>query len=509
MLPTIILSLGNFFEFLPEIYLIIIVSLLLLFISFFILPIEPKNIKEELYFFFYDIIFCLSILIFFFFYLAYPEQISSKFLFHMAILIDYFSTSISLIILLLSILTFFLSFEFWKHSPIFLFEYPLLLMFAVLLLILLISSFNFISLYIILEGLSLVIYVLIVLSNVNYNSVISSLKYFCIGAIASGALLFGIVIFFAFFGSVNFLTIFWKIFFLSSIINFPFILYFSVFLICFGFLVKLGAFPGHFWVADVYNGCSASFLFFLLIVVKLVLILLFARILFFLFFYLFFIWYFILLFSGMGSIFFGALGALIQKKIKRFLAYTSINQVGFILLGFTGGSLNALYISFIYLFFYLCAIIIFFIVYLTVFLQFGRRLISLFDFNGLSTTSLIISIFLTISLFSMAGIPPLGGFIAKFWLLSLIFFSGHYFIGTFALLISVISSVYYLRILKCVWISFSTDKLALYFYHSNTFIIYLILFFLSSFLINWFFLSSTVFSFLLKLSCYCMCPLIF
>lgn len=507
MLPTIILSLGNFFEFLPEIYFIIIVSLFLLFISFFILPVDQKNIKEELYFFFYDIIFCLTVLIFFFYFLHTSDLTSSKFLFHMAVLIDYFSTSMKFIIILLSILTFFLSFEFWKHSPIFLFEYPLLLVFSVLLLILLISSFNFISLFVILEGLSLVIYVLIVLSNVNYNSVISSLKYFCIGAIASGALLFGIVIFFVFFGSVNFLTIFWKIFFFSSMVNFPFILYFGVFLICFGFLTKLGAFPGHFWVADVYNGCSSSFLFFLLVVVKLVLIVLFARILFFLFFYLFFIWYFILLFSGVGSVFFGALGALIQKKIKRFLAYTSINQVGFVLLGFTGGSLNALYISFIYLFFYLCAIIIFFIIYLTVFLQFGRRLISLFDFNGLSNTSFVISIFLTISLFSMAGIPPLGGFISKFWLLSLLFFSGNYFIGIFSLLISVISSVYYLRILKCIWLSFS--GLSLYFYHSNIFIIYLILVLLSFFLINWFFFGQTIFSFLLKFSCYCMCPLIF
>lgn len=112
MLPTIILSLGNFFEFLPEIYFIIIVSLFLLFISFFILPVDQKNIKEELYFFFYDIIFCLTVLIFFFYFLHTSDLTSSKFLFHMAVLIDYFSTSMKFIIILLSILTFFLSFEF-------------------------------------------------------------------------------------------------------------------------------------------------------------------------------------------------------------------------------------------------------------------------------------------------------------------------------------------------------------------------------------------------------------
>ena len=121
-----------------------------------------------------------------------------------------------------------------------------------------------------------------------------------------------------------------------------------------------------------------------------------------------------MLFSGLGSIIFGALGALVQKKIKRFLAYTSINQVGYVLLGFTGGSLNALYISLIYLFFYIIALILFFIVYLTTFLSTGRRLISLFDFSGLAKNSFLISICLSISIFSMAGLPPLGGFISKF-----------------------------------------------------------------------------------------------
>ncbi len=264
------------------------------------------------------------------------------------------------------------------------------------------------------EGISLISYVLIVLSNVNYNAVISSLKYFCVGSIASGCLLFGIVLLYILFGSVNFLSIFWKIFFLSTTNFFSFTLYFSVLLICFGFIVKLGAFPGHFWVADVYNGCSASLLFFFLLVVKLVLVIVFARILFFLFFNLFFIWYFLLLFSGFGSIIFGALGALAQKKLKRFLAFTSVNQIGYVLLGFSAGTFNALYISFIYLFFYIVAMLIFFFIYLNTFLSSGRRLVSLFDFNGLNNSSFFFAVVLTISLLSMAGIPPLAGFISKF-----------------------------------------------------------------------------------------------
>jgi NADH-quinone oxidoreductase subunit N len=161
--------------------------------------------------------------------------------------------------------------------------------------------------------------------------------------------------------------------------------------------------------------------------------------------------------AAVGSIVYGALGALVQTKVKRLIGYTSINQMGFLLLGVGCGTLDGLAASFFYLFFYIIMSFCFFSVILYIQdIKTKKELLYINQLNFLGANHRFLAIFLALLLFSMAGIPPLAGFFGKFFLFLAVFQTGNFIVSIFVLITNVISVFYYLRLIKCMF--FEADK---------------------------------------------------
>jgi NADH-quinone oxidoreductase subunit N len=329
-------------------------------------------------------------------------------------------------------------------------EFPLIIGFALFFMFLLISSFNLFGAYVSLEGITFSLYILAGMNYNSQNSLEAGMKYFCLGALSSGFLLFGIALTFIMtktldFGELRFLF--------EGIEELPLLLSFALIFIFFGFWFKLSIFPCHAWTPDVYEGVLTPVTFFFATVVKLSVFAFFARVLFFLLGskgFLFF-WQPFFLFVAVGSIVFGALGALLQTKIKRFIGYTAINQMGYLLIGVSSGDFFGLQASFLYLFFYLIMGISFFSVLLYITDSNGKEILFINQLHHFGVQHRNLSIILALVLFSMAGIPPLAGFFGKFFLFFSAFKAGNHSIVFLGLVMNVISAFYYLRIIKCLF----------------------------------------------------------
>jgi NADH-quinone oxidoreductase subunit N len=204
----------------------------------------------------------------------------------------------------------------------------------------------------------------------------------------------------------------------------------------------------------VYEGVLTPVTIFLATVVKLSVFAFFVRVLFFLLganLFLFF-WQPFFLSSAAASIVIGAFGALRQTKIKRFIGYTSINQMGYLMIGVSSGELLGLEASFLYLYFYVLMSFSFFVMlmYMTDPLT-GKDILFLNQLGGLGKKNLGIATTLALVLFSMAGVPPLAGFFGKFFLLFSAFRAGNHSLVVVGLVANVVSTFYYLRLVKCLF----------------------------------------------------------
>jgi NADH-quinone oxidoreductase subunit N len=165
-----------------------------------------------------------------------------------------------------------------------------------------------------------------------------------------------------------------------------------------------------------------------------------------------FFWQPFFLFASTGSIVFGACGALVQTKLKRFVGYTAINQMGYLFIGISSGTSLGLQVSFLYLFFYLVMGFGFFSVLLYIKdCRFGKDVVFLNQLRGFSFFHRNVSMLLAVVLLSMAGIPPLAGFFGKFFLFLASFKAGNHSLIVLGLILNVISTFYYLRIVKCMF----------------------------------------------------------
>ena len=394
------------------------------------------------------------------------------------------------------------------------FEYLFLLLFFLLSSFLFISSFDLISMYLSLEGISLTLYILIALNYINNASIEASIKYFFLGIISSSFIIYGISIIYGIFGFTNFLKLkrFFSFIYLKEFLindeykllieffyeNFEFvlridynliILKIALLLILFGFFFKLSAFPCSLWIPDIYEGSQFHIIFFLSTTVKIVIFLFFFRLFFYTFSNLFLIIHPFLLISAFGSIIIGNIGAVLQKKIKRFIAYTSIFQIGFMLLSLSCNTIQSFQSFFIYLLFYFISSILLFGILLHV-----RCFITNSNINTISDLKFFFifntleSIFFSISILSIAGIPPLAGFFSKY--IVLLTFSGNtYFLLTlFLFFFNGVSMFYYIRLLKNIffeiknWFEFFCSN-KLFFFHSYLIEVKLILAFCAIFLV--------------------------
>jgi NADH-quinone oxidoreductase subunit N len=353
----------------------------------------------------------------------------------------------------------------------------------------------------------LTLYVLACLLHQGIISVEAAIKYFSLGAVASGNLLFGVVTLFGLVGSLDFLEIQnW----LGSnfLINSIFEVKFSVTLILFSFFFKISAFPCHVWVADIYEGVWSPITAFFAIVLKACLLLFFIRVLFDVFLNILTVFKPLFIIVSIGSMFVGSFGALKQVRIKRFLAYTSVSQVGFIFLGLSSGNIFGLSASLLYLMLYIIMNVLFFTIFLNIeHVILKKNIIYLSDLYSLSHYTKESGKHLAITILSMAGLPPLGGFIGKLFLYFAIIEGRLDSLLLLSLLISLIGTFYYLNFLRYLFFEKHLE-LKLYYYVKKTNLT-ILLRFCSFILLTFVIFLPYYVDFFLKLSFSCAWPFIY
>lgn len=344
------------------------------------------------------------------------------------------------------------------------FEFIILLLFVTFSLLVLVSSNDFITLYLSLELQSLSIYILVSFKKKLQFSSEAGLKYFILGSLSSSLLLFGISLIYGATGSTNFHDIM-KI---SSInIEFTSIFILGLILLICGLLFKLTAVPFHIWSPDIYEGAPFIIMIFLATIPKLAVFSIFIKILYSIFFNLQFIWQPILLFTAIITILFSSIITLYQKKIKRFFAYSSISHVGYMLAALSTGTILGLQSVFVYLLIYLVTIFLFFGILLSIQNKNNKNLIYLIDFLTFKNNYPIIKIILVLLFFSIAGIPPLMGFFSKFYIFFSLVDTKYYILGVVIVICSTLSTFYYIRIIKILTFE-KNNKPIILLLHQNT-----------------------------------------
>lgn len=332
------------------------------------------------------------------------------------------------------------------------FEKNILFLISLLALMLLVSSNHFITLYLAIELQSLSFYILTGSQKQSIFSIEAALKYFILGSIASGFILFGSSIIYILTGSLNFSTIQLLLLNIDFLKNIPFLLgllYGFTFILA-GILFKIGATPFHFWLPDVYEGAPNNVTTFFAIVPKISFIGLIIHLFFESFYPISFFYTYFFHIIALLSMFIGALSSLKQKKLKRLLAYSSISHVGFIFIGFAANSLNNIPYILFYILIYISMSINLWGSYLGLVIN-NKPIKYLTDLTNLAKENKTLAFIIIISLFSLAGIPPLAGFFSKFFIFMTAIKMNYFNLIFFAIIISVISSFYYLKVIKIIF----------------------------------------------------------
>ena len=346
-----------------------------------------------------------------------------------------------------------------KNENLYRYEYILFVLFAILGSFVLISSNNFLTAFIGLELQSLSLYLMAAFNTKDLNSNEAGIKYFSLGALSSGFLLFGISM--VYFDNGSFIF--------QNFNNFSHISEIGLSLILISLFFKVSAAPFHIWTPDVYEGSPTISTLFFASLPK------FASLIF-----LFRIYHelnlaeirslnYIFQIVCAISLLIGVYGAITQKIIKRLLAFSSINHIGFMLLGIMSYQLMSEGTIFFYLIIYLITTFGIFAIILNLRSADGE-LKKIIDLNGLRFTSRSKAISLLVFLFSLAGIPPFAGFFAKFFILSASINEGLYILSLIAVVSSVIAAFYYLSVIKNMFFNESKIELLLDNNRTSTFI---------------------------------------
>ena len=358
--------------------------------------------------------------------------------------IDALSTFMKFLVLISGILVMLSSSKYLKISKIFKIEYPVLLLSSILGMMIMISSNDLIVFYMGLELQSLALYVLASFNRDNQLSSESGLKYFVLSALSSGLLLYGCSLIYGYSGSTNFLVI------SQNIREVQYGLTLGIVFILVGLAFKISAVPFHMWAPDVYQGSPTSVTVFFAILPKIAAITVFIRFLYIPFINLMDQWQTIIIFLSIASMVFGAVAAIGQKNLKRLMAYSSISHMGFALAGISVGTNEGIQSSIIYISIYILMNLSFFSC-LFMLRKDDKYFENIDDLAGLSKNHPLLSLSLLIVLFSLAGIPPLAGFFAKFYIFLSVIEKEMYFLAIIGLLSTVVAAFYYLRIIKTIY----------------------------------------------------------
>jgi len=338
-----------------------------------------------------------------------------------------------------------------KIFKIFQIEYSILILCSILGMMVMISSNDLIVFYIGLELQSLALYVLASFNRDQIKSSEAGLKYFVLSALSSGLLLYGCSLIYGFSGSTNFITI------SENINSTQFGLTFGIVFILVGLAFKISAVPFHMWAPDVYEGSPTSVTLFFAVVPKIAALTVFIRFLYVPFINMIDQWQIIIIFLSIASMIFGAVAAIGQKNLKRLVAYSSIGHMGFALAGLSSGTNEGIQSSIIYISIYLIMNLGLFSC-LFMMKRNDQYYENIDDLSGLSKNHPLISLSLLIILFSLAGIPPMAGFFAKFYVFSAVIKESMYFLAITGLLSTIISAFYYLRIIKIIYFDPEKEK---------------------------------------------------
>ena len=372
-------------------------------------------------------------------------------LFNGSVVIDYLSSFMKIITLLAAFIVLAISKNYLDNFKISKIEYPILILSSVLGMMVMISSNDLIVFYMGLELQSLALYVLATFNRNNLKSSEAGLKYFVLSALSSGLLLYGCSLIYGFSGSTNFEII------ASQLDSNEYALTLGIVFILVGLAFKISAVPFHMWAPDVYEGSPTTVTLFFTMVPKIAALTVFIRFLYVPFLELIDQWQMILVFLSIASMLFGAIAAIGQKNIKRLIAYSSIGHIGYALAGVASASNDGIQSSVIYLTIYIVMNLGLFSCLLML-RRNDNYYESIDDLSGLSKNHPILSFSLLVILFSLAGIPPLAGFFAKFYIFKAVIEQSMYFLAIVGLLSTVIAAFYYLRIIKIIYFDPEKEK---------------------------------------------------
>ena len=372
-------------------------------------------------------------------------------LFNNSVVIDYMSSLMKIITLLGAFLVLVISPTYLKTFMIYKIEYPVLILSSVLGMMVMISSNDLIVFYMGLELQSLALYVLATFNRDQIKSSEAGLKYFVLSALSSGLLLYGCSLIYGFSGSTNFNVI-------SNQLNTDeYVLTFGIVFILVGLAFKISAVPFHMWAPDVYEGSPTSVTLFFTMVPKIAALTVFVRFLYVPFLNLIDQWQMIIVFLSIASMLFGAIAAIGQTNIKRLVAYSSIGHIGYTLAGLATGSNEGIQSSIIYISIYVIMNLALFSCLLML-KRNDQYYEEIDDLSGLSKNHPLLSLSLLVILFSLAGIPPLAGFFAKFYVFKAVIEQSMYFLAIVGLLSTVVAAFYYLRIIKIIYFDKEKEK---------------------------------------------------
>jgi len=347
----------------------------------------------------------------------------------------------------ITFVVFLYSYDYLKEHKFLKGEYFVLGLFAVLGMMIMASAYSLLSVYLGLELLSLSLYAMVAMQRDSKTAPEAAMKYFVLGAIASGMLLYGISMIYGLTGSLDLLTIAERINIDDS--NHMFLVYGMIFLII-GIAFKLGAAPFHMWVPDVYQGAPTSVTLFISTAPKLAAFAMAMRVLVDGLMPLVSDWQSILMILAVLSMAIGNVIAIAQTNMKRMLAYSTIAHVGFLFLGLIAGTTSGFSGSMFYIISYaLMSMGAFGMIILLG--RNGFEADMLEDFKGLSDRSPWFAFVMLCIMFSMAGVPPFLGFWSKWFVLKELVASGFVELAAIAVLFSIIGAYYYLRIIKLMY----------------------------------------------------------
>ncbi|WP_420547143.1 NADH-quinone oxidoreductase subunit NuoN [Curvivirga sp.] len=370
-------------------------------------------------------------------------------------IVDQFAVYMKLLILLASLLAVTMSNGFIRREGMAKFEYPILIAFATLGMMMMVSANDLMSLYIGLELQSLSLYVMAAFQRDNSRSTEAGLKYFVLGALSSGMLLYGMSMVYGFAGSTQFDALA-NAFTVETGAHMGVIVG-LVFMVA-GLAFKISAVPFHMWTPDVYEGAPTPVTAFFAVAPKVAAMALLIRVLVGPFGGLVSEWSQVIVVLSILSMLIGSFAAIAQSNIKRLMAYSSIGHIGFALIGLAAGTEGGVEAVLIYLAIYLVMNIGTFACILNMKVG-GRMVENISDLAGLSKNNPVMAMLIMVFMFSMAGIPPMAGFMSKLFVFKAAVDAGLITLTVIGAVTSVVSAFYYLRVIKVMYFDDPAEKL--------------------------------------------------